>query len=129
MPKNQLIDPDLVRKPGMVEFSPVPVNQYRKSIRDERDNYSDGELMRIYHDMFVIREFETMLNQIKVTNEYVGVKYSHPGPTHLSTGQEAAAVGMAYTLGVDDFIFGSHRSHGRYWPRASAQLPDLMIMS
>ena len=112
MPKNQLIDPDLVRKPGMVEFSPVPVNQYSKSIRDERGNYSDGELMRIYHDMFVIREFETMLNQIKVTNEYEGVKYSHPGPAHLSTGQEAAAVGMAYTLGVDDFIFGSHRSHG-----------------
>jgi len=27
-------------------------------------------------------------------------------------GQEAAAVGMAYTLTTDDFIFGSHRSHG-----------------
>jgi 2-oxoisovalerate dehydrogenase E1 component len=27
-------------------------------------------------------------------------------------GQEAAAVGMAYLLTVDDLIFGSHRSHG-----------------
>ena len=35
-----------------------------------------------------------------------------PGPAHLSIGQEASAVGMAYTLEVDDYIFGSHRSHG-----------------
>jgi len=34
------------------------------------------------------------------------------GPAHLSMGQEAAAVGQAAVLGVDDFIFGSHRSHG-----------------
>jgi 2-oxoisovalerate dehydrogenase E1 component len=62
--------------------------------------------------MVVIREFETMLNLIKTTNEYNGIPYNHPGPAHLSIGQEASAVGMAYTLGVDDYIFGSHRSHG-----------------
>jgi 2-oxoisovalerate dehydrogenase E1 component len=62
--------------------------------------------------MALIREFETMLNLIKTTGGYKGVEYNHPGPAHLSIGQEAAAVGMAYTLSVDDFIFGSHRSHG-----------------
>ncbi|NLN30194.1 MAG: dehydrogenase, partial [Bacteroidales bacterium] len=60
----------------------------------------------------IIREFETMLNLIKTTNEYKGIKYNHPGPAHLSIGQEASAVGMAYHLDIDDFIFGSHRSHG-----------------
>ncbi|MBI5009964.1 MAG: dehydrogenase, partial [Bacteroidia bacterium] len=29
-----------------------------------------------------------------------------------SIGQEASAVGMAYNLEIDDYIFGSHRSHG-----------------
>ncbi len=53
-----------------------------------------------------------MLNLIKTTNEYRGIPYNHPGPAHLSIGQEAAAVGMAYNLGIDDYIFGSHRSHG-----------------
>ena len=53
-----------------------------------------------------------MLNLIKTTNEYRGIRYNHPGPAHLSIGQEASAVGMAYTLDRDDFIFGSHRSHG-----------------
>jgi len=64
------------------------------------------------HDMLVIREFETMLNSIKITGGWQGVDYNHMGPAHLSMGQEAAAVGQAAVLGVDDFIFGSHRSHG-----------------
>ena len=40
------------------------------------------------------------------------IPYNHRGPAHLSIGQEAAAVGQAYLLDVDDHIFGSHRSHG-----------------
>jgi 2-oxoisovalerate dehydrogenase E1 component len=112
MPKCQNIDPGVVRKPGFIEFGKIPVNQYNKSIGEERENFSNDDFIRIYHDMVVIREFETMLNLIKTTNEYRGIKYNHPGPAHLSIGQEASAVGMAYTLGTDDYIFGSHRSHG-----------------
>ena len=112
MPKSQNIDPKLIRRPQFIEFSKIPVNQYNKSIIDEKANFSDDDFIRIYHDMVVIREFETMLNLIKTTNEYKGIRYNHPGPAHLSIGQEAAAVGMAYTLDNEDYIFGSHRSHG-----------------
>ena len=52
-----------------------------------------------------------MINLIKTTGEYEGVAYNHPGPAHLSMGQEAAAVGQAFHLTADDFIFGSHRGH------------------
>lgn len=112
MPKTHNIYPEEVRRPSFIEFGKIPVNQYDRSIEDERDNFSVDDFMRIYHDMVVIREFETMLNLIKTTNEYKGISYNHPGPAHLSIGQEAAAVGMAYNLDVDDYIFGSHRSHG-----------------
>lgn len=112
MPKVQFIHPEKVRKPGQIEFNPIPVNQYNKTVEDEKENFSREDLIRIFHDMVMIREFETMLNLIKIRNEYNGIQYNHPGPAHLSIGQEAAAVGMAYTLDVDDFIFGSHRSHG-----------------
>ena len=112
MPKSQNINPKVVRKSQFIEISKIPVNQYNKSIEDEKKNFSEKDFLRIFHDMVVIREFETMLNLIKTTNEYNGIPYNHPGPAHLSIGQEAAAVGMAYNLGVDDFIFGSHRSHG-----------------
>ena len=112
MPKIQFLDPNEVRKPGFIEFQPIPVNQYQKTVKDERKNFTDEEFKAIYHDMALIREFETMLNLIKTKGEYNGTPYNHPGPAHLSIGQESAAVGMAWTLGVDDFIFGSHRSHG-----------------
>ena len=112
MPKTQLIDPALVRKPGKITFGEIPVNSYCKSVSDEKNNYSKEDFLRIYHDMAVIREFENMLNLIKTTNEYKGLKYNHSGPAHLSIGQEASAVGMAYSLLPEDYIFGSHRSHG-----------------
>ncbi len=112
MPKQQFIDPAKKRKSSKLKFKDIPVNQYSKTIEEERKNFSDDDLKRIYHDMAVIREFETMLNLVKTTGEYQGTPYNHPGPAHLSIGQEAAAVGMAYTLDTDDFIFGSHRSHG-----------------
>ena len=52
-----------------------------------------------------------MLYSIKVSAGYNGISHTYPGPAHLSLGQEANAVGQAYLLSKDDFIFGSHRSH------------------
>ena len=112
MPKCQFLDPVQLRKADKLEFKSIQVNQYNRTIEEEKKSYSKDDLLRIYYDMLVIREFETMLNLIKTTGEYNGVKYDHPGPAHLSIGQEAAAVGMAYNLDIDDYIFGSHRSHG-----------------
>jgi len=112
MPKSQFIDPKDVRKPGFIEFEKIPVNQYQKTVKDEKGNFTNEEFKAIYHDMALIREFETMINLIKTKGEYNGTAYNHPGPAHLSIGQESAAVGMAWTLTPDDFIFGSHRSHG-----------------
>jgi 2-oxoisovalerate dehydrogenase E1 component len=112
MPKKQFIDPAETRKSQMLEISPIPVNVYNKSIEEEKENFSKEDFVRIFRDMVIIREFETMLNLIKTTGEYQGISYNHPGPAHLSAGQEASAVGMAYLLDRDDYIFGSHRSHG-----------------
>lgn len=112
MPKTQFVDPREVRKSGYIKFNDIPVNQYNKTIEEEKKNFTTEEFLRIYRDMVIIREFETMLNLIKTTGEYNGIKYNYPGPAHLSIGQEASAVGQAFLLGKDDYIFGSHRSHG-----------------
>lgn len=125
MPKSLNIYPGEVRKPGFIEFGKIPLNQYDRSIEEERVNYSDADFIRIYRDMAIIREFETMLNSIKTKNEYRGISYNHPGPAHLSIGQEAAAVGMAYTLGIDDYIFGSHRSHGEILAKGLSAINSL----
>ncbi len=132
MPKVQIIDPKKIRKKGEIKFGTIPVNMYNKTIEDEKSNYTGNDLKCIYHDMYVIREFETMLNTIKTTGQYEEIQYDHPGPAHLSIGQEASAVGMAYSLTVDDYIFGSHRSHGEILAKglsAVHQLDNSALMS
>jgi 2-oxoisovalerate dehydrogenase E1 component len=125
MPKSQNIQPEVVRKPKFIEFGKIPVNQYNKTIEEEKINFTNNDFVRIYRDMVIIREFETMLNLIKTTNEYNGIPYNHPGPAHLSIGQEASAVGMAYTLDVEDYIFGSHRSHGEILAKGLSAISKL----
>ena len=112
MPKSQFYNPAELRAPGKITFQDIPVNAYNKTIQEERANYSDADFVRIWRDMMYLREFETMVQSIKMQGNYNGVEHTYPGPSHLSIGQEAAAVGEAYLLGKDDFTFGSHRSHG-----------------
>lgn len=112
MSKQLAVSPESVRKPGKLKTPDIPVNVYQKAVKDEKNNYSKEEFLNIYRDMCYIREFETMLNLIKTKGEYEGVPYNHPGPAHLGIGQEAAYVGAAYLLTLDDYTFGSHRSHG-----------------
>ena len=80
MPKSQYVDPGKVFEPGYIEFDPIPLCRYNKSLEEEKKNYSKADFLRIYHDMRTIREFETMLNEIKVKSEYNGVKYNNPWP-------------------------------------------------
>ena len=44
MPKVQHIDPSVMRKPGFVEFQPIPVNQYQKTVKDEKRNFNNEEI-------------------------------------------------------------------------------------
>jgi 2-oxoisovalerate dehydrogenase E1 component len=111
MPKTQFINPDEIRASGKISFTDIPVNAYNKTIKEEKENFTNADLMRIYRDIATLREFETMINSIKVNGSYNGITHTYPGPAHLSLGQEAAAVGQAYLLEKEDYIFGSHRSH------------------
>lgn len=125
MTKQFHLDPHEMRQPGFIEFSDIPVNQYQKTIEQEKASFSKEQFLRIYRDMRFIREFETMLYAIKTTNSYNGVDYNNPGPAHLSMGQEASAVGQAYLLSTDDFIFGSHRSHGEILAKGLSAIHQL----
>ena len=100
MPKSQFIDPKEARKKGLIKFKDIPVNEYDKTIEEGKGNYSYDDFLRIYRDMAIIREFELMLNLIKTTGEYKGIKYEHPGPAHLSIGQEASC--LLYTSDAAD---------------------------
>jgi 2-oxoisovalerate dehydrogenase E1 component len=125
MPKCQFVDPEFLRKKNAITFEDIPVNVYDKTIREASAHFSTEDFLRIFRDMAILREFESMLQSIKVQGEYQGTKYTYPGPAHLSAGQEAAAVGQAYLLGKDDISFGSHRSHGEILARGLVSIYKL----
>jgi 2-oxoisovalerate dehydrogenase E1 component len=125
MPKSVMIHPQEVRQSGHLEFAPIPLNQYRRTLSEELDRFSRDDLVRIHRDMAVIRAFESMLNEVKVKQSYGGIEYNHRGPAHLSIGQEASAVGQAFHLGVEDHIYGSHRSHGEILAKGLSAIQKL----
>ena len=73
MPKSISIVPQDVRKPGQVTFDPIPVNQYQKTLSEERGRYSDSDLRRIHRDMAVIRVFESLLQEVKTQRQFNGL--------------------------------------------------------
>jgi 2-oxoisovalerate dehydrogenase E1 component len=41
MPKSQNINPKIIRKPQFIEFGKIPVNQYKKTIEEEKNNIAE----------------------------------------------------------------------------------------
>ncbi|MDR0591652.1 MAG: hypothetical protein LBG60_00025 [Bifidobacteriaceae bacterium] len=126
MTKSLFVDPAAARAPGQITFPTLPVNAYQLDWDAALARYGPDGLAGMLHDMIAIRQFESMLNSIKTTGGWQGVDYNHKGPAHLSMGQEASVVGQAAELTPDDFVFGSHRSHGEILAKcfsAARQLP------
>ena len=111
MTKSLVVTPEDWFKPGKITFKDIPVCQYKKTLAEEKKIYSEEDFKAIYHDMLVCHIFETVINEIKLQGKFEDVSYKHPGPAHLSLGQAATAVGAAFNLDMNDFTFGSHRSH------------------
>lgn len=134
MPKSIFVDPNEVRKKGFLKIDDIPMNQYAKTLEDAREDFSCEELIGIFRDMYLIRVFESLLYDIKNYGEHKGVSFCYNGPLHLALGQEASAVGQAFLLSAEDFVFGSHRSHDEVLAKGlsairklnEAELSDIM---
>jgi len=70
-----------------------------------RRSTSHKELVPLLRTMCLIRSFEEKVSALYAAREIVGL-------LHLGIGQEAVAVGICSSLRSDDYVFGSHRSHG-----------------
>ena len=65
MPKSIIIEPEKVFASETIRFHDIQVNAYRKTWEEERAAYSAVEFLSIWQDMCAIREFESILNEIK----------------------------------------------------------------
>ncbi|MCY3945138.1 MAG: thiamine pyrophosphate-dependent enzyme [Anaerolineaceae bacterium] len=131
MTKSIPIDPVEARRAATITAPDLPANAWRPDPAADAARYGSEGLLRIYRDMLYIRQFETMLEQIKREGAWGGIDCQHGGPAHLSIGQEAAAVGQCVHLEPEDFIFGSHRSHGEILAKSFSaidKLPDARLL-
>lgn len=71
-----------------------------------------SDWMRMYRALWRIRLFEAQVQRLAAAGEV-------PGFPHLSTGQEAVAVGVCAHLNRDDTLFTSHRGHGHTLAKGS----------
>jgi 2-oxoisovalerate dehydrogenase E1 component len=85
---------------------------------DVRSELAAGRLtapvaLDLLDDMLAIREVEEMIVRLRGGGGYEPLPgYDYRGPTHVSIGQEACAVGACAALRPDDDITSSHRGHG-----------------
>lgn len=66
---------------------------------------TDQQIREMYRRMARIRLFENTTKDLLLKGELYGA-------FHTSTGQEASIVGSCMALGDDDYMVGTHRSHG-----------------
>lgn len=69
------------------------------------DKYDRKELLRLHHQIVLIRRFEEKVNEM-YTRAKIG------GYCHLNIGEEASVVGSISALTDRDYIFTSYREHG-----------------
>ncbi|MBX2823539.1 MAG: dehydrogenase [Gammaproteobacteria bacterium] len=125
MPKSLNVSPARFSLRGRLDMPEIPLYLYQTPLDQERTQRGDDQLKTVLRHMLLIREFETMLHQLRSTGEYEGVACIYRGPAHLSVGQEAAAVGAALALAPGDHILGSHRSHGEFLAKGLSAIDQL----
>jgi TPP-dependent pyruvate/acetoin dehydrogenase alpha subunit len=76
------------------------------------EKFSHEELLVMYRMLWRIRTFEDQVRRLAAAGEV-------PGFPHLSTGQEAVAVGVCAHLLQQDLLFTSHRGHGHVLAKGS----------
>jgi len=71
----------------------------------QADRENAAAYLRMYTQMVKIRAFEDNANELYLSGKM-------PGLTHMSSGQEAVAVGLCEALTPRDHITSTHRGHG-----------------
>ena len=91
------------RKGNHVREMPISAGSVRPTT--ESSELPAECLLEAYGRMTLIRVFEEWVSELYRDSEV-------PGFVHLSTGQEASAVGACWPLTVTDVITSNHRGHG-----------------
>ena len=99
---------------GQIAAPQIALFSYQSTLQDEIDagRVTKKLCLNLFEQMLMVRYIEEMIVEI-IAGVYAPLpKFSYIGPTHLSIGQEATAVGAVAGINPDDYITSSHRGHG-----------------
>jgi 2-oxoisovalerate dehydrogenase E1 component len=94
-----------------VELRPPAICHRLETTEEDVRGIEKRDLAQMLFLLYLIREFETLVLQLKDAD------LVH-GPVHASIGQEAVAAGVAVALRKSDLIASTHRAHGHFLSKA-----------
>ncbi len=98
---------------GTVRHQPVLRSRHPDGLRGAMD---EATALGLYRTMTRIRQFEKRAHDLFLQNLVKGT-------THLGTGQEAVAAGVAAAMRPDDYTFVTYRGHNHVLARGTAMTP------
>jgi 2-oxoisovalerate dehydrogenase E1 component len=113
-PNNYLSTLKPAFKPYKTDLGKIAAYQYKKTLADElaAGALTKQQAVDLLEDMLTVREFEEMIVKLRTGAYPSCAGYDYRGPTHVSIGQEATAVGCTSGIASDDYITSTHRGHG-----------------
>ena len=102
-------------EPFEEELGSITGFQYAGDLASEVEagSLDKAAALGLLDDMLAIREMEEMIVRLRSGGGYEPLPgYDYRGPTHVSIGQEASAVGASSILRITDNVTSSHRGHG-----------------
>ena len=74
MTKQITIDPAQMRAQGVLRAPEIPINCYQPDPPAEARRYGTEALVRMYRDMFAIRQFEAVFDHFNNFGGYAGIE-------------------------------------------------------
>ena len=118
-----------VFKPQTINCGKIPAYAYKQDLKAEiaGGNLTAQQAVDLFEDMLTIREFEEMIVKLRTGAYPSCAGYDYRGPTHVSIGQEATAVGCCAGMRYDDNITSTHRGHGDSLAKGCAAIRGMSV--
>lgn len=126
---NYLSTLEPIFKPFKSDLGKISAYQYRGTLADalKAKTLTKQEAINLLEDMLTVREFEEMIVKLRTGAYEACAGFDYRGPTHVSIGQEATAVGCTSGIASDDYITSTHRGHGDSVAKGMAAIRGMSV--
>lgn len=116
-------------KPFTLDCGKIEAFKYSKKIGEEIEsgNLTKELASEILENMLMVNELENMIVKLRSGAYEPIADFNYRGPTHVSIGQEASAVGACAAMAPTDKITSTHRGHGDSMAKGTASIMRMNV--